>query len=232
MHNNFTLREWDSQFFNRRIFSFELPTIETASYDWPKNSLTTIKVGSADSSFLDELNRYGFSFVEGELVFKKAVPVTSKSASLKDFEAYLVTESSLDELKLIVSDLYVNSRFREPWFTATEKNNFYQMWVENAVLSKFDDCCLVLKSEDSISGFVTIRIREGEATIGLIGVAEPFQGQGIGKKLLELVQGYCVAKKATIINVATQASNISAANLYSKAGFAIADISYWFYKQV
>ena len=232
MHNNFTLREWDSQFFNRRIFSFELPVIEIASHDWPKNSLTTIKVLSSDSSFLDEVNRHGFSFVEGELVFKKAVPVTTKLASLTDFDAFITTENSIAELKLLVSDLYVNSRFREPWFTATERNSFYQMWVENAVLAKFDDCCLVLKNEGSISGFVTIRIRESEATIGLIGVAEPFQGQGIGKRLLELVQDYCVSKKATVIKVATQTSNISAANLYSKTGFAIADISYWFYKQV
>ncbi|CAM4285036.1 GNAT family N-acetyltransferase [Pseudoalteromonas ostreae] len=232
MHNNFTLREWDSQFFNRRIFSFGLPVIEISSHDWPKNSLTTVKVDSANSFFLDEVNKHKFSFVEGELVFKKLLPVTIKSALITDFGAYIATDSSLDELKFIVSDLYVNSRFREPWFTPTERNSFYQMWVENAVLSKFDDCCLVLKNEGSISGFVTIRIRGGEATIGLIGVPEPFQGQGIGKKLLELVQDYCVAKKATVINVATQTSNISAANLYSKTGFAIADISYWFYKQV
>ncbi|MBH0038953.1 GNAT family N-acetyltransferase [Pseudoalteromonas sp. SWN166] len=232
MHKNFILKEWDSQFFNRRIFSFELPAIETASYDWPKKSLTTIKIGSADYPCLDVINRHGFSFVEGELVFKKALPVTVKPASLTDFNAYLATKSSIDELKLIVSDLYVNSRFREPWFSSLERDNFYQMWAENAVLSKFDDCCLVLKSEGSISGFVTIRIRGEEATIGLIGVAEPFQGQGIGKKLLELVQDYCISKKATAVKVATQTSNISAANLYSKAGFAIADISYWFYKQV
>jgi dTDP-4-amino-4,6-dideoxy-D-galactose acyltransferase len=232
MHSNFTLREWDSQFFNRRIFSFELPAIETASYDWPKNSLTTVKVGSTDYVYLDAINSHGFSFVEGELVFQKAVTGATNSTVFTDFVAFIATESSIAELKLLVSDLYVNSRFREPWFTATERNSFYQMWVENAVLAKFDDCCLVLKNEGSISGFVTIRIREKEATIGLIGVAEPFQGQGIGKKLLELVQDYCVSKKATVIKVATQTSNISAANLYSKTGFTIADISYWFYKQV
>ena len=100
------------------------------------------------------------------------------------------------------------------------------------VLAKFDDCCLVLKVENTISGFVTVRIRGSEATIGLIGVATPFQGKGIGKQLLELVQNYSAAKKAKVIKVATQTSNISAANLYGKNGFAIADISYWFYKQV
>ncbi|MGO2169451.1 GNAT family N-acetyltransferase [Pseudoalteromonas sp.] len=174
----------------------------------------------------------GFSFAEGELVFQKAVPATEKFTSLIGFDAYIATESSLDELKFIVSDLYVNSRFREPWFTSEERDCFYRMWVENAVLSKFDDCCLVLKNESSISGFVTIRIREREATIGLIGVTRSFQGQGIGKQLLELVQRYCVSKEATVIKVSTQTSNISAANLYSQTGFAMAGISYWFYKQV
>ena len=232
MANIFTLKEWESQFFNRRIFSLELPVIGIKNNDVPKGSLVTIKVNSADYSNLNALNKHAFSLVEGELLFRKALPLTVNPTSLTDFNAYTATESSLDELKCIVSDLYVNSRFRAPWFTPEERSAFYQMWLENAVLSKFDDCCLILKSEGAITGFVTIRIRQGEATIGLIGVAEPFQGQGGGKQLLELAQDYCISKKAKCIKVATQTSNISAASLYSKSGFAITDISYWFYKQV
>lgn len=226
---NFTLREWDSQFFNRKIFMLEPAAFEISNSDWPENSLMTAKVGSSDYSCFDVLARYNFDFIEGELVFKKQLAETSPP---KGLSAYLATESSLDELNLIVRDLYANSRFREPWFTSIERNSFYQMWVENAVLSKFDDFCLVLRSENAISGFVTARIRERVATIGLIGVAKSFQGQGVGKKLLQLVEDYCLVEKAKSIVVATQTSNIAAANLYSKAGFTIADISYWFYKQV
>ena len=232
MHKNFIFREWDSQFFNRAIFTLELPVIEIKSNDWPKNSLITTKICSTDYPNLGVINSHGFSFAEGELVFQKKLFEAHESNLLINFDAYLASESMIDELKFIVSNLYVNSRFREPWFTTIEKDCFYQEWVENAVLSKFDDCCLVLKNEGAITGFVTIRIRNYEATIGLIGVAEPFQGQGIGRKLLKLVQGYCIAHKANKIKVATQTSNISAASLYSKNGFAIANISYWFYKQV
>lgn len=232
MSKLFTTKEWDSDFFNRTILTIDLDALGTKIESWPENSLVTVKVDANNYQGVAHINNYDFSFVEGELVFQKKLLESSNSDSLTDFDAYLATKNSIDELKLIVSNLYVNSRFREPWFTSIERDNFYQTWIENAVLAKFDDCCLVLKVENTISGFVTVRIRDCEATIGLIGVATPFQGQGVGKKLLELVQGYCVAKKATIIKVATQTSNISAANLYSKTGFAIADISYWFYKQV
>ncbi|ASM48714.1 hypothetical protein PESP_a0464 [Pseudoalteromonas espejiana DSM 9414] len=230
MNNYFSQREWDSQFFERKIFALELLTPEIKSNDWPINSLITTKASSTDYLSLNIINEHCFSFVEGELVFKKNIKETS--IAFTSFEAHIANHDSIEELNCIVRNLYINSRFREPWFSAQERDSFYQKWVENAVLSKFDDCCLVIKNDDDISGFVTVRIQEEEATIGLIGVALPYQGQGLGKKLLALVESYCIAKKANVIKVATQTSNISAANLYSKNGFAIADISYWFYKQV
>ncbi|MEI8644220.1 GNAT family N-acetyltransferase [Pseudoalteromonas sp. Hal040] len=232
MYKLFTKKLWDSSFFNRTILTIDQvqpwPKVES----WPVSSLVTVKVDSNNYQVINRLNNYGFSFVEGELVFQKKLHESSCSDSLKDFDGYLATKSSISELKLIVSNLYTNSRFREPWFTSLERDNFYQTWIENAVLAKFDDCCLVLKAEDTISGFVTVRICDSEAIIGLIGVAAAFQGQGIGKKLLELVQSYSITRKAKKITVATQTSNILASNLYSKAGFDIADISYWFYRQV
>lgn len=232
MSRLFTTKEWDSDFFNRTILTIDLDALGTKVESWPENSLVTVKVDANNFQSLQHINNYNFSFVEGELVFQKKLLKNSNSDSLTDFDAYLATKSSIDELKLIVSNLYVNSRFRGPWFTSIERDDFYKTWIENAVLAKFDDCCLVLKVENTISGFITVRIRDCEATIGLIGVAAPFQGQGTGKKLLELVQSYSSAKKAKKIKVATQTSNISAANLYGKNGFAIANISYWFYKQV
>lgn len=232
MHNHFTLKEWDSHFFNKTILSLELTSDDIENKNWPSNSLVTTKVSSNNYHDLDKMIKYGFSFVEGEVVFQKSLLVSNDAVLLPSFNCYLALESDIDELKSIVDDLYLNSRFREPWFSPNERDRFYQTWIENAVLSKFDDCCLVLKGEGAISGFVTIRIMDGDAVIGLIGVASRFQGQGVGSKLLTLVEAYCSANKVSNVKVATQTSNTPAANLYSKNGFYIADISYWFYKQV
>lgn len=232
MYKNFTFREWDSHFFNKAIFSFELTSNDISNVGWPSNSLITTKISSNNYQNLDKANNYDFTFVEGEIVFQKKLRENAAPVSLVDLDSYLATESSIDELKSIVKNLYLNSRFREPWFSSIERDNFYQIWIENAVLSKFDDCCLVLKNEGAISGFVTLRIRGSEAVIGLIGVANRFQGRGVGSKLLKLIEAYCVANNVSNIKVATQTSNVFAANLYSKNGFSIADISYWFYKQV
>ena len=232
MFKPFTTREWDSHFFDKQIFAIDLSNTDIPTVNWPCNSLITAKISSNNYKTLDQVNKYGLSFVEGEIVFQKKLLESDDLLPLVNSDNYLATEENIDELKSIVKNLYRSSRFREPWFSSTERDRFYQTWIENAVLSKFDDCCLVLKSEGAISGFVSIRIKGCEAVIGLIGVAGEFQGQGVGSKLLTLVEAYCAANKVKNIKVATQTSNTPAANLYSKNGFCIADISYWFYKQV
>lgn len=232
MHNNFYLQEWDSHFFNKTIFRLALASDDIKITDWPSSSLIATKVSSNNYQDLGKVNKYGFSFVEGEVVLQKKIVESSNPVSLSSFNCYLATESDIDELKSIVNDLYVNSRFREPWFSPSERDCFYQAWIENAVLSKFDDCCLVIKKEANICGFVTIRVRNNIAVIGLLGVSNSFQGQGVGSKLVKLIESYCLANNVRKLKVATQTSNTAATNLYSKNGFSITDISYWFYKQV
>lgn len=237
MDKKFTFKDWESRFFNRAIFDFNVNSAIDEIETWPANALITTKINASDYASVNLVNSYDFHFAEGELVFQKNIipKSTNKAETVNktaDYLSYLATESEIGELKLIVSNLYQNSRFREPWFTAAERVNFYQTWLEKAVLSQFDDCCLILKDNNNIAGFVTIRLIEHEAIIGLIGVAQSFQGQGNGKKLLQLVEQYCIAKRVEKITVATQVSNIAAANLYSKHKFMLSDISYWFYKKV
>lgn len=232
MYHNLTLKEWESNFFNQTIFDFDFEENQNIIHSWPEKSLITAKVNASDYLNLNTVNRHGFNFCEGELFFQKIITPLEYSNDNIDFSNCLANESSIDELKLIVIDLYTNSRFREPWFSDIDKDRFYQEWVENAVLSKFDDCCLVIKNNNLISGFITIRIRDNQASIGLIGVSKGFQKKGLGKKLLHLAEQYCAINGAENISVATQTSNFLAANLYSKSGFNISNIAYWFYKKV
>ncbi|WP_421856375.1 GNAT family N-acetyltransferase [Marinomonas sp.] len=221
--SNFIFKTWESDFFNRSIFDFDLNfkfDINVGEEDfWPKNSLITAKVKSFDYFSLNLVNSLKFDFCEGEVVFEKDIFNVIPLYQDEDFSKYLAKGDSIEELKTIVNGLYLNSRFRDPWFTLFERESFYKLWIENAVLSKFDDCCLILKDGSSIAGFVTLRIRNNKGIIGLIGVKSAYQGQGIGKKLLQLVDKYC-------------ASNADAVKLYHKNGYNLSNISYWFYKKV
>lgn len=234
--SNFIFKTWESSFFKRSIFDFNLNLqfdIDAGVKDfWPKNSLITAKVKSSDYFSLDLVNNLGFDFCEGDVVFEKDISDVIPLYQEGDFLKYLAVGGSIEELKTIINGLYLNSRFRDPWFTLFERESFYKLWIENAVLSKFDDCCLILKNGSSIVGFVTLRIRNNEGIIGLIGVKSTCQGQGIGKKLLQLVDTYCANNGAKKIIVSTQASNVSAVKLYHKNGYNLSNISYWFYKKV
>lgn len=232
MNKNFILKKWDSNFFNQNIFEFCLIEGNSIIDIWPKNSLIMKKVDSIDYSSLNHINNLNFDFIEGELLFQKKISPESASKQDIPLSNYLASINELSELKSIVDNLYSSSRFREPWFSADNRNAFYKIWVENAVLGLFDDCCLILKASNRISGFVTIRVRNNKAVIGLIGVSKGFQNQGVGKKLLVLAEQYSIAQGAKNIVVSTQTSNIFAANLYSKNCYRLFETSYWFYKKV
>ncbi len=230
--DGFDLKHWESKFFDRQIFSYSGSLHEFEETNSPRNSLISLKIKADDYERIDLATKNGFRLVEGEVVYEKCLSEHSSSTESLEYDNFIAGRSSIDELNEIVTGLYVTSRFREPWFTSEEKDNFYRCWLENAVLSKFDDCCLVVRSGGMISGFVTLRISDQIATIGLIGVASPYQGLGIGKKLLSLAMRYSKAKFALSIKVSTQLSNLAASNLYSSTGFSAVDRSYWFYKQV
>jgi len=227
---NLVLNEWETAFFGRQIYSLSPPLDSVVQTHAIHNALVSIKLNSDDAMSLDFVRKSGFSFVEGEITYSKSL---SSCESRFDLVSYhLADDSLLDDLKKMVTGLYINSRFKEPWFSENERDDFYRCWLRNAILAKFDDCCLVIKTNEDISGFVTLRIRQEEATIGLIGVAPSYHGKGIGKKLIETVEAYCARRGVNSISVSTQKSNIAATNLYIKTGFSTTEKSYWFYKQV
>jgi len=227
MHSAFILKEWDSRFFNRNIFDLNFLDHSDIN-DWPENALIQKKISAADYLNIDNSIVKEFSLVEGELLFSKKIDGYKIEIDSFCFAEY----DDITELKSIVKGLYISSRYRAPWFTENERDLFYQKWIENSVLTTFDDCCLLLKEKNKIIGFVSLRIRNNIATIGLIGVNKLYQGKGVGSRLLKLVENYSAKKLAQKINVATQASNISAAKLYNKNNYYISNIAYWFYKKV
>lgn len=229
MSNIFVVNKWESDFFCRDILSISMDKVYEIPSCWPKDALISIKVDAGYYREIDFLDEH-FSLVEGEHTF-------IKDLNLENFESkfnpeVIATPACIDEIKKLAKGLYINSRFREPWFSQSERESFYSAWINNAVMGTFDDCCLLLKDEYGTQGFVTVRIRNSEAIIGLIGVSRSFQGRGVGKKLLKLAESYSLNKGVSKLIVATQISNTHAINLYINSGFFIRKTSYWFYKQV
>jgi dTDP-4-amino-4,6-dideoxy-D-galactose acyltransferase len=223
--NNVVALSWDSEFFSKNIATVtninHVTTAELAGFD-----LITNKVACDNYSDLTRFNQLGFSIAEGELLFSKTLAQMPSSNTL----ITLAKEEDISELVNLAKKSYVSTRFRQPWFTNEQSNNFYGTWIKKAVLGEFDDVCLIIKAADSIQGFISLKKVSTQIKIGLIAVAQSAQGKGIARQLLTMAEVYALQQQCNQITVATQTSNITAINLYSRNNYSLKESNYWLYK--
>ena len=225
----FKLRQWESEFFGKKIYDVDFESVRSLKDFKIPTGLVVKKIETHKYKQIDTLTSHGFILCEGELGFSKKITDIGNA-----YENRLIDYASCGDYQNIISwtsDIYRFSRFRMPWFTSKEKNSFYNEWLRRSILGEFDDCCIVARDEFGyVVGFVTVKVNDGEARIGLIGVSESSRGHGISKRLLLDAEAYSSARSAINISVATQTSNIVAARLYANTGYNINSSSYWFYR--
>lgn len=130
-------------------------------------------------------------------------------------------------MKEMIKELYSYSRFYE--INSEKVDNFYFEWVKKAILGKFDDICFVYKESEKIKGFITLKVKDKELHIGLIGVNKNETSKGIGKELLAKAVEFGKMHNCEKIIVATQTENKGAINFYKKNGYKIIQEEKWFY---
>lgn len=221
---NFIRSDWDSDFFNKEIYTLSFQAENTNPI---RPALYWAKVPSFDYALINQLNKEGFVYVEGELNFSKRLDACSP----ENVPLSYASEADIEELLVLAKGLYQHSRYRSPWFKTAERDLFYATWIKNAVLGQFDDLCLISRSsEQKIEGFVTLKLQESKARIGLIGVNINFRKNNVARKLLSQAEAISIKEKCTFIEVATQSSNIAASNLYIGSKYKLSDSHVWLYK--
>jgi ribosomal protein S18 acetylase RimI-like enzyme len=84
---------------------------------------------------------------------------------------------------------------------------------------------VALTNDECVAGVVVLtRVGEGAVEIKNIAVDPAFQGQGIGKKLLEEAIRRCRAEGAREVVIGTGNSSVGQLALYQKVGFQIVGI--------
>lgn len=226
MDNAIKRLAWDSAFFNQEIAHVQnaeaLNLIDYSGYD-----LVTLKLDAGNYSCITEAQEVGFAFVESEVVFSKTL-ISHQQNQISELN--IATENDLEAVKAIARNAYSLSRYRLPYFDKNDRDKFYSTWIENAVRGEFDDVCLVIREQSKVAGYISLKKDATTLKVGLIAVAEGFQGKGIGKRLLVLAEQYAYQASCSVISVATQISNIGAINLYLKFGFTCQETSHWFYR--
>lgn len=169
-----------------------------------------------------ELDIYGFEnpFSESKIVFAK---------NISDFELENQFISLISDVKYNIEEIYLlayesgkYSRFLlDNNFSETKFKELYRKWVDNSINYIFADAVLVYHENDQTMAFVSYKIKNDEATIGLIAVNPNHQGKGIGGKLLKFVEKKLAQNNIKTLFIPTQKTNQVACSFYKKQGYTV-----------
>ena len=219
--------DWDSAFFNIKIgeifYEEEIDIKETSNFD-----LLYIK---SLNDFDLEVSDFENSFSEKKIIFSKDLS-ENENTSINQIQVYDEFKHSLNEIYQLAYESGTYSRFNLD--ENIQKGIFqkmYDKWVDNSINKSFADELLVYEEESKVMGFITYKITQQNASIGLIAVNPTFQRKGIGKKLLNHVESKLFKKGVKKLQIPTQERNILGCSFYKKQGYKIEEIihikHYW-----
>lgn len=211
------LLEWDSSFFNRRIGLLGLnngsPNFEDLN-DWDLVYII------CDEDFTVDINKFNRTYSETKVVFSKMIierkePIDENiSVAEKNDNKKQIYNLALESGKFSRFNLDKN-------FKRREFKKLYYKWVDNSFNKEFADAVLVYKFENEIIGFVTYKISDDFATIGLIAISPLYQGKGVGRKLINAVEMELLNRQIEELRIPTQFQNEIACKFYMKLGYQI-----------
>lgn len=97
----------------------------------------------------------------------------------------------------------------------------YRKWLDASVGGELADVVRCTGLQDHPSGLATLWVKDGLASVGLLGIAETARGQGFGTQLLGALREEAYLRGATQLSVATQRNNEAACRFYERQGFVL-----------
>lgn len=223
LHGTVEELAWESAFFGLRsaIVRLRPDALALSETDFAGWERVQIKLAASQTLELDACQRLGFQLVEGEIDLTLPVP-----AQGVDPQAEVAGMRDIPVLRQMAADIFVQSRFRAPWYPPTASGRFYAQWIENAVKGEFDHQCLLFRQPNGeIAGFVSMRqLNDQEARIGLLA------GRGMGEKLMLSACQWARQRQLTVVRVATQLGNTPALKRYIQSGANVASTALWLYR--
>jgi ribosomal protein S18 acetylase RimI-like enzyme len=121
--------------------------------------------------------------------------------------------------------------YSDPGLPDSRCDDLYRVWMEQECAGQADSV-VVAELSGEIAGYLSYSLdRNGPgATIGLVGVAAPYRGMGIGSQVLTEALSQLRGSGVTEVAVVTQGRNVEALRLYERHSFLTVDTSFWFHK--
>jgi dTDP-4-amino-4,6-dideoxy-D-galactose acyltransferase len=229
-----TLLEWDSHFFGHRIARLNCSRLDQEHVEraiqWCRDEKIDCLYFLSDSDDaltvrLCEQNQ--FRQTDVRLTFERFL------ADLDIPEAAAVRPARPDDLgalRAIAAQGHRDSRFYfDGHFNHADCDRFYETWIENSFRG-FAQAVLVAESAERPAGYVTCHLRERESQLGLIGVAEAHQGEGLGTMLVQGFLAWSLRQGARRATVVTQGRNVRAQRLYQRNSFVTSSFQLWYHR--
>ena len=127
--------------------------------------------------------------------------------------------ADLPALEAMAGGAFSFSRFAaDPYFSTEQAVGFHQTWVRNLV-NGLAQSVLVYQPAEEAAGFIASSLDGDESRIVLIASDPGQRAKGVGAALVDAGLLWARDAGATTMYVKTQAANIAALRLYSRAGF-------------
>lgn len=228
---SFSLLEWDSRFFGYRIALIKLSQENLAQLDQticklkeekfklvycfvsPEDNISNGSIINCSGLLVDEKVTYSYS-IDGHPIYQVDNHIVM----------YNKNKASTELLKLTLQS-GVYSRFKiDSNFNKSEYKRLYKEWIKKSVTKELADQVFVYEEENQILGFITMKISEGQGSIGLLAVDDKYRGKSIGKKLLASSFAYFKNNNIALVEVVTQRANQIACRFYESCGFKVSRI--------
>lgn len=134
------------------------------------------------------------------------------------------------DLENLAIEIGRNSRFgADPRIPEDRMIALYGLWIRNSVSRKVADAVLVVRQSGKIVGMSTVLERNGQGCIGLFAVDAALRGKRVGIALARAAQEWAQRKGLKSARVVTQETNIPACRLYTKCGYRIDRIEFFYH---
>lgn len=110
--------------------------------------------------------------------------------------------------------------------------DIYINWFKNSLYGDYADEAFLVFDGSSAAGIITIKIKDNEGFIDLLGVLGKYQNQNIATHLLKQGISYLLSRRIKDIFVTTEGENIPANVFYQKNNFILHKIEFAYHKHI
>lgn len=218
--------EWDSNFFGLKVGRADISA--------PEDSISLASQKQVLKNQYDLIYVFGnqglsFEVANANMIDKKVVFFIDELPEYnyhKNVMAWPVENGLTDDVLQLALESGKYSRFKlDGKLPAGSYERLYTRWIEQSVKHSIatEVFCYMIESE--LRGLMTIELKDGVGTIGLVAIHPVFQHRGIGTSLLRHVIRFAHDKRCEKLYVATQLDNEPACHLYKKCGMVIDSIT-------